>query len=129
MLDLVSYFMGRDKLYPEELTLDIKSNAKDLVLRVNNLLHALAFPYPGLSSGWRPLAVNIKAGGAKRSLHMLGKAVDLKDPTGKLKEAVLKQPQLLLEYGLWMEDGLSTPTWCHLDTGVRSHRPLRVFKP
>lgn len=128
MLTLDDYKMGRDKLYPEEWTLDVQSQALDLIKRVNNLLEALKFGPVKVSSGWRPLAVNLRAGGAKRSLHMSGKAVDLVDH-GPLKQLILDNSHLLLDFGLWMEDSKSTPTWCHLDTGVRDSRFVRVFKP
>lgn len=121
--------MGRDKLYPNDYTLDIRSNAEDLVRRVNNLLNALQIKDPKLSSGWRPSAINSRSGGAKRSLHMFGKAVDLVDKDGSIKDTILKCPEKLLEYGLWLEDPASTPSWCHLDTGIRSTRAVRVFKP
>lgn len=121
--------MGREKLYPDDYTLDVKYAALDLIKRVNNLFEALRMPMAPLSSGWRPQAINIKIGGAKRSLHMLGKAVDLADKDGHVKKAVIEHPQLLLEFGLWMEHPDSTPSWCHLDTGIRAHRSPRIFKP
>lgn len=120
--------MGRDLKYPEEWCLEYQSNAVDLLKRVNNLLEALQWPSIQVSSGWRPLAVNMRSGGAKRSLHMVGKAVDLVD-SGSLKAKILQNSHFLLDYGLWMEDAASTPTWCHLDTGIRSDRLVRTFKP
>lgn len=128
-LTLEAYLMGRDKAYADEFNIELKSNAIDLIKRVNNLLNALQIDCPAVTSGWRPLAVNLRSGGAKRSLHMVCKAVDLEDKDGSLKSAVLKHPDLLLEFGLWMEHPDSTLSWCHLDTGLRSHRPIRVFKP
>jgi len=130
MLTLEDYLMGRDKLYPEEWTLERKSNAIDLIKRVNNLLIALKIDSVKVSSGWRPLAINTRAGGSKRSLHMSGKAVDLVDfKPPQLKTIIVNNPQGLLEYGLWMEDPVSTPTWVHLDTGIRPVRTPRIFKP
>lgn len=129
MLTLTQYLMGREKLYPEEYTLDVRSNAENLLKRVNNLLEALKFGRVEITSGWRPLAINRKVGGAKRSLHSTGRAVDIADTTGILKCAILCHFKLLLEYGLWMEDFDATPGWCHLDTGIRLDRSIRVFKP
>lgn len=131
MLTLESYLMGRDKLYPEEWALDYQSNALDLIKRVNNLFNALKLEMVAVTSGWRPLAVNRRSGGVKRSLHMIGKAVDLLDPglQGPIETAILTCPHLLLDFGLWMEDPLSTPGWIHLDTGIRSDRLIRTFKP
>lgn len=130
MLTLEAYLMGRDIEYRDEWTLERKSNAIDLIKRVNNLLIALQIPSVEVSSGWRPLAVNMRAGGAKRSLHMSGKAVDLRDPRpGHLKTLIAQNPTVLLDYGLWMEDPEATPTWCHLDTGIRATRTPRIFRP
>lgn len=133
MLDLTNLITasGRypERLNSEELTLDVKSNLIDLAKRVNNLLHALKIDKIAVTSGFRPSTVNAKIGGAKKSLHMMGKACDLADKDGKLKETIVHNSHLLLEYGLWMENGKSTIGWCHLDTGIRSFRPVRVFNP
>lgn len=129
MLTLKQYTMGRDKLYPEEWTLEIQANAEDLILRVNNLLKVIWSGEVVVTSGWRPLAINRKAGGAKRSLHMQGKAIDLKDNDGSLAAAILKKPELLLDFGLWLENPESTKGWVHLDRGQRSERLVRIFKP
>lgn len=121
--------MGRAILYPTDWTLEIQLNAQDLIKRVNNLFNALKLPVPAVTSGWRPLAINVKASGAKRSLHMIGKAVDLSDSNGSLKCSIKEQHGFLLDYGLWMENPDSTPGWCHLDTGIRDSRLIRIFKP
>lgn len=129
MLDLKSYLMGRDTVYSADFTLEVKTNALDLIKRVNNLFTALQLEVPAVTSGWRPLAVNMRAGGAKRSLHMTGRAVDLRDKTGDVKAAVMARPQFLLDYGLWMEHPDNTVGWAHFDTGVRTARLVRIFKP
>lgn len=129
MLTLDIYKMGRDKIYPSEWTFEVQLNAQDLIKRLSNLFNALKIPVPAVTSGWRPLAINVKAGGAKRSLHMIGKACDFSDPKGSLKQTILDNSHFLLDYGIWMEDPKATPTWCHLDTGIRDSRLLRVFKP
>lgn len=129
LLTLDSYLMGRNLTHKDEYSGQLEANALDLIKRVNNLLNDLRIDAIKVSSGWRPSAINARAGGAKRSLHMQCKAVDLMDHDGLIKCAILSHPEKLLEYGLWMEHQDSTPGWCHLDTGVRSHRPIRVFKP
>ena len=128
-LTLNDWFMGRDKLYPEELTLDIRLNAEDLIRRVNNLFQQLQMNVPLVTSGWRPSAINAKVGGAKRSLHMIGKAVDLSDPDGSLGKTILEHPEYLLDYGLWLENPAKTKGWLHTDTGKRSERLIHVFDP
>lgn len=129
LLTLDAYLMGRNKTYPEDYTLEIQCSAQDLIKRVNNLLIALRIDSVTVSSGWRPLMVNQRAGGAKRSLHMIGKAVDLADPHQELSRCIREHSSLLLDYGLWLEDPAATPVWCHLDTGIRDSRLVRVFKP
>lgn len=128
---LEAWKMGRDVLYPEAYTLDVESNAIDLIKRVNNLFNALQIDVPAVTSGFRPLAINMRVGGAKRSLHMSGKAVDLSDPgqPGEIEQLILANSHLLLDFGLWMEDPASTPNWIHLDSGIRDSRFVRVFKP
>lgn len=60
---------------------------------------------------------------------MSGLAVDIADPDGHLDEAIKAKPELLDKYGLWLEDPGHTPGWTHLDLGVRSSRPIRIFLP
>lgn len=121
--------------YPEranspELTVELRANAEDLCKRVNNLLAVVWKSPVSVSSGFRTAAVNSSLpNAAKKSYHMLCKAVDLSDPEGKIKEAILAKPEVLSEYGLWLEDPASTVGWAHLDTGVRSPRTPKVFKP
>lgn len=129
MLTLEDLLMGRDKTHPKDFTIEIKTQGEDLVRRVNNLFTALQLRVPPVTSGWRPLEINMRAGGAKRSLHMQCKAVDLSDPKGEVKKAIMKKTELLLDFGLWLESPDSTPTWVHLDTGIRSARLVQVFKP
>lgn len=121
--------------YPErakspELTIELKANAENLCKRVNNLLNSIWRAKVSVSSGFRPAAVNASLpNAAKKSLHMQCKAVDISDPKGELKKAILEKPSVLEDYGLWMEDKDATPGWCHLDCGIRSPRSPRVFKP
>jgi len=128
-LTLKAYLMGRHKLYSEDYTLDVRANAENLIKRVNNLFIALKHPVPEVTSGWRPAAINAKVGGSKKSLHMMGRAVDLADSEGTTKILIAEHPSLLRDFGLWMEDPDSTPGWCHLDCGIRSERLIRIFKP
>ena len=121
--------MGRDKLYPEEWTVEVEANAIDLLKRVNNLLDAIKIMKVMVTSGFRPRAINTKVGGTKKSLHASGKAIDLSDLSGDLKTRILQNPHLLLDFGLWMEAPENCPTWCHLDTGLRTDRLIRTFKP
>lgn len=118
-----------DRASSEELTDTVRENIAKLISRVNLLL-AKAEIMPRVTSGFRPVAVNndLKNAGRK-SLHCRGMAVDLKDPAGALKFKIIMNPQWLAEYGLWMENHVSTPGWCHLDIGERPDRPVRIFLP
>lgn len=124
------YFMGRDEQYKTELTDQIKENAQILLNKVNQLLTELNIDIVEVSSGWRPAAINNTIQNAsKKSAHMEGKAVDIKDIDHKLYDLILSRNDLLKKYGLWMEDKESTKNWVHLDYKERSDRPIRVFKP
>lgn len=129
------YLMGRDKLYPQELTQEIQNNIIILLEKVNALLWDLKINKASVSSGWRPAAINANvANSAKKSLHMTGKAIDLLDDAAQsLAAKILSQPDLLVKYDLWLEDPTHTKgqntNWTHLDIGTRSPRPLRMFKP
>ncbi len=135
MISLDQYFMGRVAQYPADFTPEIRANAEDLLNRVNGLLGELG-QLEGLmsqniqvSSGWRPPSINAATpGSAKRSLHMVGKAVDIVDPHRILYGMIMKHADLLHKYGLWMESMISAPTWCHLDCSTaRVDRNIRTF--
>jgi uncharacterized protein YcbK (DUF882 family) len=112
-----------------DFTEEVRANLIDLHARVVLLLAEIEMS-PSITSGFRPYAVNndLKNAGQK-SLHCKGKAVDLNDPSGAIKFKLIINPQLLSKYGLWMEHYTSTPGWCHLDTGERKDRPVRIFQP
>lgn len=139
MIDVAEYMMGRDALYPLELTPAIRKNAAQTVETVNKLL-ALAKGAGVVirprrdgtltNSGWRPPSVNAKTPGAsKTSLHMSGEAIDLNDPTGDLASWCARSaPTVLTDLGLWMEHPAATPQWVHLQT--RPPRSgARIFHP
>lgn len=128
MITIDSYFMGRDKQFPDELTQEIKDNASDLVVKVQKLL-SIWGGTTWVSSGWRPAAVNSKVpNAAKKSNHMTGKAVDLVDKQGRLDEWCMANLKVLEDLGLYLEDPAATPTWCHIQScPPKSGR--RVFKP
>jgi len=103
----------------------VQNAATVLAARLNNLL-VLFNGRPKINSGYRTPAANKAVGGAKRSAHLEGRAVDFHDPDGKLKKWCLAHLKDLETSGIWMESPDATPTWCHLQS-----RPVgqRVFKP
>lgn len=118
-----------DRARHKECTTEVKANAEQLLIKVNKLLKELGFTKVKVSSGFRPSTVNSAISGAKKSLHMIGKAIDIADPDGKLDKAISEKPELLTTYGLWLEHPDSTVGWAHLDTGSRFERKIRIFKP
>jgi uncharacterized protein YcbK (DUF882 family) len=131
LITLEAYAMGRDKLYPNDWTDEVKNNAIRLLGIVNEFLNELGIKEAIVSSGFRPPAINnITTNAAKKSYHMTGLAVDIKDNSKKdLANLVASRPDLLRKHGLWMEDKNHTNDWVHLDIGSRTDRPSRVFLP
>ena len=123
--------MGRDLQYP--LTKEMEANLEQLIKAVNAIRAAYGKPMY-VSSGYRPGAFNSAAGGAKKSAHMICKAVDFKDPNGELDKWCDQNQDLLESLGLWQEHPEATKGWCHLDINIRpiKDRPgcgKRQFKP
>lgn len=121
--------------YPErakskELTQDVLENLKLLLAYVNPFLADLGLKSVKVSSGFRPSDVNSNLpNSAKRSLHMLGKAVDLEDTDGTLDALIESRDDLKKRYGLWQESPASTSGWSHIDIGIRSAREKNTFLP
>lgn len=106
--------------YPEreqspECTGFVLVAAHTLSERVSALLWDLGMGAK-VSSGFRTSATNGAAGGAKKSAHMSGEAVDLEDPQGTIANAIMAAPTLLEKHGLYMESPQHTKGWIHLTT-------------
>jgi hypothetical protein len=108
---LTSSGKHRDREQSPECTIEVRANAKELCDRVNGLLVRLGRATK-VSSGFRTIASNKAAGGASKSNHLTGKAVDLADPDGVLDGLITET--LLTEFDLYREDPARTPTWVHL---------------
>lgn len=133
MITLEQYLMGRDKLYPLEISEELLANAEELLGRVNGLLERWGGETPRVNSGWRPRAVNAAtAGAAPRSKHITGHAIDLADPDGELDSWCMDSLPVLIELGLWLEHPGATKGWCHLQSLPPGNPPRasqRVFWP
>jgi len=131
LITLDQYSMGRDKLYPDEWTQDVQNNAIRLLKIVNAFLNELGIKEAIVSSGFRPAAINGKiTNAAKKSYHMIGLAVDIKDNDNQdLANLIASNPDLLRKYNLWLESPAATKGWAHIDLGSRMDRPSRVFNP
>jgi hypothetical protein len=126
MLTVSEYYMGREKKYP--LTDALRSNADELVDKVNQLFQRFGESRK-VTSGWRPPQVNATTPrAAKKSLHMTCEAVDLEDEDGMLDDWCLEHPEVLQEIGLWQEHPSATKEWCHLQI-VPPKSGKRVFYP
>ena len=99
--------------HESELTDEIRANAAIICGRANQLIAAFEEDR-GLRSGWRPAAVNHSAGGATRSKHMTGHAVDIEDNDGRLDAFCRQNVGLLEQLGLWLEAPEYTESWTHI---------------
>lgn len=117
--------MGRDTEFP--LTPLLESNLTELLTALNKFRDLYGIPMT-VSSGYRPGHYNSDAHGAANSPHLTCQAVDFHDQDGALKHWILQNIPALEQCGLWMENPMNTPTWCHLQV-----RPIpsgrRVFTP
>lgn len=89
--------------------------AGDLAARLAALLASYG-ARPAISSGYRTPEANKAAGGAPKSSHLEGKAVDFVDPKQKFSSWCLKNADQLAKLGLWVENPKKTPTWTHLQS-------------
>lgn len=136
MIELAQYWMGRDRAYSTDLTDEIRANAAETVKRANRLIaiyqKATGDVRPrGVNSGWRPAAVNAATpGAAKKSNHMLGRALDISDASKAMKVWLMTPAgqQALVECELWMEHPNATPAWVHVQI-VPPASNRRVFVP
>ena len=111
-------------------TRDIYLNAVDLLYRVSCLFDDIGIYQVTMTSGWRPEEYNRRKGGAERSPHVKGKAIDIDDDDNKtIGKKIMDSPALLKKYGLWLEHIEHTKTWVHLDTHERWAREVQVFRP
>jgi hypothetical protein len=132
MITIEEYWCGHDKKYAAQLTDDLCANAVETVCCANLLIarfeQTTGKTCNGVTSGWRPAVVNEAVGGAKKSNHMIGKAVDIADPGNALDDWIMGNTEALASAGLWMEHPDATPGWCHVQT-VPPRSGNRVFKP
>ena len=110
-----------------------KSNLLDLFLKINLL--AIAYGQSlTVNSGYRSLAHHKAIYKAKGILtpplgsnHLIGRAVDISDPDGRLMNWVLSNIPFMEKTGLWMEEPDSIPR-VHFQT-IPPKSGKRFFKP
>lgn len=129
--------LDSDGRFPERrnsATQPQRDAAAVLAARVNHLFLKLGMTdRPAISSGLRDAKSNSLAGGAPKSAHLEGKAVDFSDGDGRLKKVAVTHEEVengfsqrLADCGLRMEHPDSTKSWAHFDTR-QPHG--RIFKP
>ncbi|MDP1717218.1 MAG: D-Ala-D-Ala carboxypeptidase family metallohydrolase [Burkholderiales bacterium] len=135
MIDLKTYYCGRDETCSRDLTGEIRRNAADTVARANALLERAGFAHVcSVNSGWRPRQINAATPNASAtSHHLTGRAVDLPDPDRTLAAWCVNHLATLAEIGLWLEDPRWTydangDHWLHVQT-VPPRSGNRVFVP
>lgn len=104
--------------YNYPLSKEIEDNLLELQARINKLEEAYGKRFritSGLRSDAQQAAL-IKAGKstATKSNHLIGKAADIADADGKLKDWAVKNEALLAEIELWCEAPTATPQWLHV---------------
>lgn len=133
-VEAVATSSGRypDRAKSPEYTQTVIGNINQLILPVNALLNEIGVKRVDITSGFRTQASNdATANSARRSNHMLGKAVDILDDKDQslAKKITL---DLLEKYDLYMEDpdftkGKNT-NWVHLQI-AKTGSGRRIFKP
>lgn len=116
-----------DRIDSEECTTSVRANAADLAERVSKLCDLLGVK-PRITSGFRTIEANRKAGGARSSNHLKGMAVDLADSDGSIANHILADPSLLITCDLYLENPKYTKGWIHVQL-VPPKSGLRVFTP
>jgi hypothetical protein len=139
MITLEHYFAGKEG--SEEITREIESNAKSLLVRVNRLLawasgigyEAANDPDTGSQisgskggAGDGGFRLSTSATGAAKSAHKRAMAVDVYDPGNVLDRMI--DNTILETFRLYRESPIDTPGWCHLQS-VPPASGRRTFKP
>lgn len=131
----MSELLKKTKL--EDLPSDIQDNLTDLVERLNVIRRAYGKPMT-VSSGFRTKEDHLRVYREKGitdpkkipmgSRHLSGKACDIADSDGKLKDWVNDNVELCEKVELWMEDFSATPTWIHFQSEPPASKK-RFFMP
>lgn len=133
MLTVERLLNGYDKSmqFKKEVTPELLDNLQKTADIINQFLKHVGIVNEIVSSGWRPSSVNeATTNAAKKSNHILGLAVDLKDVNHNIFKAILKPENLAKaqELGIYFEDPRYTPTWIHMQI-VSPKSGKRIFIP
>jgi hypothetical protein len=107
--------LEKEILRGQDITSEQRENLDKLLVAVNKAMI--------VTSGYRSPEHNKAIGGAPNSNHCKCLAVDFADYDGTLKGFCRKNNyEVLIECGLWMEDGDRTPGWAHVQIVPTSKR-------
>lgn len=123
---------GRMATEADGLTVQVLDSLKDTFTRLDKVRDFLGVPIVVLCA-FRPVAYNALVGGAARSPHLEGKAVDFhcdELTADQIRQKILDAKKLE-EWDLRMEDpsALVHRGWVHLDTRKPEFEHPRFFKP
>lgn len=118
---------SRDKKYPKEYTQEVSDNLDKLLVPINKI-RDLYGKSMTVTSGWRPAEINASAGGAAKSKHTLGLAVDILDENGDLMKWILANLETMKQLDIYFEDFRWTANWCHFQIGAPKSGK-RIFVP
>jgi uncharacterized protein YcbK (DUF882 family) len=113
---------GREKHTKESISPEHYKNAENLINKINQIGQLLDVSST-LSSGYRTAERQRQIYAEKgknpimNSLHLTGHALDINDPTGRIKRQIQSNKQLLnkaKELGLYFENFNATPNWVHI---------------
>lgn len=129
MISWDDFFKGRDVRFSHDCTKSVIACSMETMRRANDFFKVSGLAYKGTASGWRPLAINeATSNAAKKSNHILGKAIDLVDTDGAIDAYCDAHPEVLEQCGLWREHPSKTAGWCHFQT-VAPASGNRTFYP
>lgn len=125
MLELKEFY---SMIPAEQVTREQLLNLTDLCNRMNVIRKEWGSAMI-VTSGLRTLFDQKRINPSRmKSNHLTGRACDVLDRDGRLKEWLLSRTDLLIECALWCEDFSVTPTWVHFQS-VPPRSGNRFFLP
>lgn len=95
---------------------EIRKNIDELLHKTNVIRYFYDKPM-FVNSGYRNQVHNTQVGGARKSLHMAGLAIDFSDPTHSIYNFLINSNtgrELITKLDLYFENCKYTVTWCHI---------------
>jgi hypothetical protein len=132
MITLEQYLGGLHLKYPLDYNPKVRANAEVLLKYVNDINDTLKLGIKEVRSGFRPPVYNKKVGGANRSKHITGEAIDVPDPHQELAKIltddILEEFNLYIEHPDYTKGKNKNGGWIHFQA-VPPKSGTRRFKP